>query len=186
MQALVKASQNWPAQVIAVISNRPQAPGLQWAKDQGIATKAIDHTSFEKREQFDAALLNAVREFKPDWVLLAGFMRVLAEDFVAQFAGRLINIHPSLLPAFPGLKTHERALASGVSLHGATVHQVTSQLDHGPVLTQGATKVLPSDSPQSLARRVQAIEHLIYVDAVKRLLTHHPLTHPQLAWKLYS
>lgn len=176
MAAIVRAAQNgqWAqrlnARVAAVLSNRVDAEGLRWAKDQGVATGVIDHKAFESREAFDAALMAEIDQFSPDLVVLAGFMRILTPGFVAHYAGRLINIHPSLLPAFPGLNTHQRALDAGCQFAGATVHQVTAELDHGGILAQAVVPILPGDTAQSLGARVLTQEHLIYPRAVAKLL----------------
>ncbi len=176
MAALVRAAEreDWAgrldARIAAVISNRPGARGLQTARDAGIATAVVDHQAFDGREAFDAALMAEIDRHAPSLVLLAGFMRILTPGFVAHYAGRLINIHPSLLPAFPGLHTHQRALDEGCKLAGATVHQVTAELDHGQILAQAAVPVLPGDSADSLAARVLSQEHLIYPRAVADLL----------------
>ena len=165
MEALVRACPAG-AQVRAVISNRADAAGLDFARAQGIATDVVAHRDFPSREAFDAALAQAIDRFAPDWVVLAGFMRVLTEGFVAHYAGRLLNIHPSLLPAFPGLDTHARALAAGVCLHGATVHFVTPELDGGPPIMQAAVPVLPDDDEDALAARVLVQEHRLYPQAL--------------------
>ena len=180
MAALVRAAQqeDWAsrygAAIAAVISNRSDAAGLRWAQEQGIATQTIAHKDFPDRTQFDAALAQAVASYaggaKPPLVLLAGFMRILTPGFVQAHAGRLINVHPSLLPAFTGLHTHERAIAAGCKFAGATVHRVTEVLDEGAILEQSVVPVLPDDDAQSLAARVLATEHLIYPRAVRRLL----------------
>lgn len=176
MAALVEASRQgrwgprFGAAVAAVISNRPDAAGLEWAREQGIATAVVDHRQHADREAFDAALMQAIDAHRPALVLLAGFMRILTPGFVRHYEGRLINIHPSLLPAFPGLKTHERAIESGCRFAGATVHRVTSELDHGEYLEQAVVPVLPGDTPGTLAARVLSQEHLIYPRAVERLL----------------
>jgi phosphoribosylglycinamide formyltransferase-1 len=151
----------------AVISNRPEAQGLEKAAAQGIATRVIDHRQFASREAFDIALASLIDEYSPDLVVLAGFMRILSDDFVRHFAGRLINIHPSLLPSFPGLHTHRRALEEGVKVHGCTVHFVTPALDHGPIIVQAVVPVLDDDDEVSLAARVLAQEHQIYPLAVR-------------------
>jgi phosphoribosylglycinamide formyltransferase 1 len=176
MEALVNAAAagDWAgrynARIAAVISNRPQAAGLAFAAQHGIASVAVDHKTFAVRAEFDAALAAEIQRFSPTLVLLAGFMRIMSPEFVAQFEGRLLNIHPSLLPAFPGIRTHEQALAAGVKLHGATVHRVTAELDCGPILAQAAVPVLPGDDAASLAARVLSQEHLIYPRAVQSLL----------------
>jgi phosphoribosylglycinamide formyltransferase 1 len=173
MEAIVDACQKegWPARVVAVISNRPDAAGLALAQSFGIATRVIDHTAYTARAAFDHELARTIDATGAHWVVLAGFMRILSEDFVKHFEGRIINIHPSLLPAFPGLATHRRAIEAGVAVHGATVHFVTSELDHGPIVGQGIVNVLQSDSEQSLAARVQAIEHRLYPEALARLVS---------------
>jgi phosphoribosylglycinamide formyltransferase 1 len=158
------------ARVAAVISNKADAKGLQFAASQGIATRVLDHKAFASREDFDAALAACIDEFQPSLVVLAGFMRILMPGFVNHFAGRLINIHPSLLPAFPGLHTHERAIAAGCKFAGATVHEVTAELDHGPILAQAVVPVLLGDDADSLAARVLTQEHVIYSQAVKQYL----------------
>ena len=176
MAAIVRAArqQRWAerldARVAAVISNRPDAPGLRFAADAGIATLVVDHKGFAGREPFEAALTQAIDPYQPALVVLAGFMRILTPAFVAHYAGRLINIHPSLLPAFTGLHTHQRALDEGCKLAGATVHRVTAELDHGDILAQAAVPVLPGDTAETLAARVLTQEHLIYPRAVAQLL----------------
>jgi phosphoribosylglycinamide formyltransferase 1 len=163
--------QQFGARVAAVISNRADAKGLAFAADEGIPTRVLDHKAFASRETFDAQLIQVIDEFAPTLVVLAGFMRILTPAFVQHFAGRLINIHPSLLPAFPGLHTHERAIAAGCKFAGATVHEVTAELDHGPILAQAAVPILEGDTADALAARVLTQEHLIYPAAVKiRLL----------------
>jgi len=164
MQAIVNAclSGDCSATIAAVISNKAQAEGLIWAASAGIATAVVPHRSFATREAFDQALAEEIDRYQPDYVLLAGFMRVLTSAFVQKFAGKLINIHPSLLPAFPGLHTHAQAIATGVQAHGCTVHFVTPVLDHGPVIAQGVVPVLSDDTPESLAARVLQVEHVIY------------------------
>ena len=176
MAAIVRAAQrgNWrkahDAQVAAVISNRPDARGLAFAREQGIAAELVDHKQFESREAFDAQLAAAIDRHSPALVVLAGFMRILTPGFVERYAGRLINIHPSLLPAFPGLHTHQRAIEAGCRFAGATVHQVTHELDYGPILDQAVVPVLPGDTPESLAARVLTQEHIIYPRAIAALL----------------
>jgi phosphoribosylglycinamide formyltransferase-1 len=164
----------WGARVAAVISNKVDAKGLAWAREHGIHTEALDHKQFASREAFDAALTQYIDRFgspdQPVLVLLAGFMRILTPGFVSHYAGRLVNIHPSLLPAFSGLNTHQRALDAGCKFAGATVHQVTAELDHGPILAQAVVPVLPGDTADTLAARVLTQEHLIYPQAVARLL----------------
>jgi phosphoribosylglycinamide formyltransferase-1 len=169
MQALVDAG----LPVSAVISNRADAKGLDFARERGIATALVEHRSFANREAFEEALARAVDRFSPRLVALAGFMRVLAPGFVERYRERLFNIHPSLLPAFPGLHTHERALQAGVKLHGCTVHYVTAELDAGPIVIQAAVPVRPGDSPEALAARVLRQEHLIYPRAVRWFLDGH-------------
>ncbi len=159
MQAIVDACQTGrcSAEVVAVLASRTQASGVAWAAGQGIATGVVPHTDFASREDFDEALAQKIDAYAPDYILLAGFMRVLTPAFVARYAGRLINIHPSLLPAFPGLHTHAQALAKGVQSHGCTVHFVTPVLDHGPIIAQGVVPVLAGDTPESLAARVLTV-----------------------------
>jgi len=168
MQAVVDVAkeQEWPARIVAVISNRPDAPGLEFAKARGIATAVVESKQFATREAFDRALQEEIDCYRPDLVVLAGFMRILTPGFVAHFAGCLLNIHPSLLPSFPGLATHRQALAAGVKLHGATVHFVTADLDHGPIVAQTAVPVLDTDTEESLARRVLTQEHILYPRAI--------------------
>jgi phosphoribosylglycinamide formyltransferase-1 len=172
MQAIATAlaAERWPARIAAVISHRPHASGLAWAHEQGLNTVVIDHTGFASREAFDAALAAEIDRYDPDLVVLAGFMRILTEGFVRHFEGRLMNIHPSLLPAFAGLHTHQRALEAGCKVAGATVHFVTPTLDHGPVVIQAAVPVLPQDDEAQLAARVLACEHVIYPRAVRWFL----------------
>ena len=160
----VKAS---PANIRAVISNRADAYGLQRAKDAGIDTRVLDHKAFEGREAFDAALIEVIDEFKPQLVVLAGFMRILSAEFVRHYQGRLLNIHPSLLPKYKGLHTHQRALEAGDGEHGCSVHFVTEELDGGPLVVQAVIPVESDDSPHSLAQRVHAQEHRIYPLAVR-------------------
>jgi len=169
MQAIVQqcAERRWPAKVVAVISNRPDAKGLAYARERGIETAVVDHKAYGTREAFDAALAAVVDACEPDLVVLAGFMRILGTAFVQRYEGRLLNIHPSLLPAFPGLYTHRRALDAGCKLVGATVHFVTPELDHGPIVLQSAVPVLPGDDEDALASRVLATEHVIYPLAVR-------------------
>lgn len=164
------ASEQWSAQIAAVISNRPDAAGLEIARDAGIPTAVVNHRDYLDRMQFDAALAAAIDQYQPDLVVLAGFMRILTENFVNHFAGRLVNIHPSLLPSFTGLDTHQRAIDAGVKFHGATVHFVTSELDHGPIITQAVVPVHENDDAETLAARVLVQEHQIYPRAVRDLL----------------
>lgn len=170
MQAIVEAheaGQLAGGQIAAVVSNRPQAAGLAWAAARGIATAVVDHTTFADRETFDAALADTLDRFSPDLVVLAGFMRILTAGFTQRFAGRMMNIHPSLLPAFTGLHTHERAIAAGCKLAGATVHFVTAELDHGPIIAQGCVPILTGDTANTVAARVLKIEHQLYPQAVR-------------------
>ena len=169
MQAIVErcVAQGWPAKVVAVLSNRPDAAGLTWAAGQGIATVVVDHNAFALREDFDRALAEVIDAQAPDLLLLAGFMRVLGADFVRRYEGRFLNIHPSLLPSFPGLHTHRRALEAGTKAVGATVHFVTPQLDHGPIVMQSVVPVRAADDEHALAARVLATEHVIYPQAVR-------------------
>jgi len=169
MEALIAARDagHLPVEIAAVISNRLDAEGLETAARSGITTHYINHKAFAGREAFDARLAECIDEFAPDLVVLAGFMRILSDGFVRHYEGRLINIHPSLLPSFPGLHTHQRALEEGVRIHGCTVHFVTPALDHGPVIIQAAVPVLDGDDEASLAARVLRQEHLIYRQAVR-------------------
>jgi phosphoribosylglycinamide formyltransferase-1 len=176
MKAICRASERerWAlklnARVVAVISNRADAGGLEFANAQGLATRVVDHTAFRSREAFDAALLQEILPFEtaplPTLVVLAGFMRILAPGFVRHFEGRLLNIHPSILPAFPGLNTHQRALEEGCKVTGATVHTVTTELDRGSILAQAVVPILPLDTAQTLAARVLTQEHRIYPQAI--------------------
>ena len=176
MAAIVQAAhhQGWAqrlgVQIAAVISNKPGAAGLDWLRSQSaysaIQTDVLEHTQFDSREAFDQGLMQRIDAHAPDLVVLAGFMRILTPGFVAHYAGRLINIHPSLLPAFTGLNTHQRAIDAGCKFAGATVHQVTSELDHGQILAQAVVPVLPGDTADDLAARVLTQEHLIYPAAV--------------------
>jgi len=176
MAAIVKTAERerwqdkFDARVAAVISNKADAQGLVFARDHGISTEVLDHKGFTSREAFDAALMAAIDRFEPALVVLAGFMRILTPAFVNHYEGRLLNIHPSLLPAFPGLHTHQRAIDAGCKFAGATVHQVTAELDHGPILAQAVVPVLPGDDEHTLAARVLTQEHLIYPRAVVQLL----------------
>ncbi len=176
MAAIVRAAeqQRWAerlgARVAAVVSNRPGARGLDTAQAAGIATAVVDHKAHASRDTFDAALMQAIDAHQPALVVLAGFMRILTPGFVAHYEGRIVNSHPSLLPAFPGLHTHQRALDEGCKLAGATVHRVTAELDHGEILAQAAVPVLPDDTADTLAARVLTQEHLIYPRAVAGLL----------------
>ena len=169
MEALLDAVSRGelPVRVAAVVSNRPDAKGLETASSRGVATAIVDHKTFAGREAFDAALAGCIDSFAPDLVVLAGFMRILTEGFVRRYEGRLVNIHPSLLPAFPGLHTHQRALEEGVRIHGCTVHFVTPALDHGPVIVQAAVPVCDGDDEAALAARVLQQEHVVYPLAVR-------------------
>ena len=169
LQALIDSDdvKGSPATIRAVISNRADAYGLQRATDAGIDTRVLDHKAFEGREAFDAALIEVIDEFKPQLVVLAGFMRILSADFVRHYQGRLLNIHPSLLPKYKGLHTHQRALEAGDGEHGCSVHFVTEELDGGPLVVQAVIPVESDDSPHSLAQRVHAQEHRIYPLAVR-------------------
>ena len=168
MQALLQVG--LPAEISAVISNEPRAAGLEVARRLGVRTEVVDHRSFPDRSNFDLALGDAIARYDPHLIVLAGFMRVLTEAFVARFAGHLINIHPSLLPAFPGTHTHRRALAKGVRIHGCTVHFVTPSLDRGPIVVQSAVPVLSDDTEQTLAARVLQEEHRVLPEAVRWFL----------------
>ena len=176
MAAIVNASlkgrwrERWGAQVAAVIANKADAGGLAFAREHRIATASLDHKAYASREDFDAALMTEIDRHAPALVVLAGFMRILTPGFVAHYEGRLINIHPSLLPAFTGLHTHQRALDAGCRFAGCTVHRVTAELDHGEYLDQAVVPILPGDTAQSLAARVLTQEHLIYPRVVQRLL----------------
>ena len=176
MAAIVDAAEQgrWAerlnARVAAVVSNRADAQGLRVAQAHGLATGVLDHKAFESREAFDAALMAEIDRFSPDLVVLAGFMRILTPGFVAHYEGRLLNIHPSLLPAFPGLDTHQRAIDAGCQFAGATVHQVTPQLDHGGILAQAVVPIMPGDTADVLAARVLTQEHLIYPHAIADFL----------------
>lgn len=172
MEAIVRAcrAERWDAEVVAVLANRPDAAGLAWAAAEGIATQAIDHKAFADRAEFDAALADAIHAHAPDAIAQAGFMRILGPAFVQRYAGRMLNIHPSLLPLFPGLHTHRRALQAGCKLHGATVHFVTADLDAGPIVAQAAVPVRAGDTEDSLAARVLAQEHKLYPLALRWLL----------------
>lgn len=180
MAAIVQAAQqqDWQRQfgatVAAVICNRPGAAGLQMAQSLGVATQVLDHRPFDSREAFDAALMQLIDGHQPALVVLAGFMRILTPGFVSHYAGRLVNIHPSLLPAFTGLNTHQRAIDAGCVEAGCTVHQVTAELDHGPTLAQAAVPVLPGDTAETLAARVLVQEHRLYPQALRDWLQAQP------------
>jgi phosphoribosylglycinamide formyltransferase-1 len=169
MEAVVRAcaAEAWDARIAAVVSNRADAGGLEFARRHGIATAVVEHSGFDTREAFDAALGRVVDGYTPDLVVLAGFMRILGAGFVARYDGRLLNIHPSLLPAFTGLHTHRRAIEAGCKAAGATVHFVTAALDHGPIVAQAVVPVLAHDTPDTLAARVLAREHVLYPMAVR-------------------
>ncbi len=163
--------EGWDAEVVAVLSNRSDAEGLAYPRELGIAAEIVDHTSFVDRDAFDRALAQAIDRHRADVVLMAGFMRIVGSDFVRRYAGRMLNIHPSLLPSFPGLRTHRRALDTGCTLAGATVHFVSAVLDHGPIVIQAAVPVMAGDTEDSLAARVLEREHVIYPRAVRWLLS---------------
>ncbi|HYR24635.1 MAG TPA: phosphoribosylglycinamide formyltransferase [Aquabacterium sp.] len=194
MEAIVNACQRegWPARIAAVISNKASASGLQFAASHGIPTAVVDHKAFDSREAFDAELARVIDGYQPDVVVLAGFMRILTEGFVRHFEGRMLNIHPSLLPAFPGLHTHQRAIEAGCKLAGATVHFVTPELDHGPIVAQAAVPVLPNDTADTLSARVLPQEHVTYPLAVRWLVegqlqvvngvVHHAQGAAQVRW----
>lgn len=155
------------AEVVGVVSNRPDAYALERARAAGVATQVVDHTAFPDRESYDTVLAEAVAAFQPDLVVLAGYMRIMTPGFVARFHGHMINVHPSLLPAFPGLHTHRKAMEAGCRIHGTTVHFVTEDLDAGPIIAQAATGITPEDTPETLARRVQSLEHRVLPQAVR-------------------
>jgi len=169
MEALVHAArkEQWPARIAAVISNKADAGGLAFAKQNGIPTAVVSNKEYASREAFDLALQEVVDSFAPDLVVLAGFMRILTPGFVEHYAGRMLNIHPSLLPLFPGLHTHQQALDAGVTRHGATVHFVTAELDHGPSVAQAEIEIVPGDTPDILAARLLVQEHQLYPRAVR-------------------
>lgn len=179
MAAIVKTAQqeNWQqrygARVAAVISNKADAKGLVFAKEHGIATEVLDHKQFDSREAFDAQLAEVIDRYEPALVVLAGFMRILTPGFVQHYAGRMVNIHPSLLPAFTGLHTHQRAIEAGCKFAGCTVHEVTAELDVGPILDQAVVPVLPDDTADTLAARVLTQEHIIYARAIAAWLNKH-------------
>jgi len=168
MEAIMRAG--LPVEIAAVISNRPDAAGLKFSAQAGVFSHSVDDRGYPAREPFDAALADAIDRHSPDFVALAGFMRVLGADFVRRYSGRMVNIHPSLLPAFPGLHTHRRALQEGVKLHGCTAHFVTPQTDHGPIIVQAAVPVRTGDTEAALAARVLRQEHRIYPLAVRWLV----------------
>jgi phosphoribosylglycinamide formyltransferase-1 len=169
MEAIIRAAQNeeWPARIVAVISSRTDAPGLAFATRQGIPAITIASGDYPTREEFDAELQRTIDGYSPDLLVFAGFMRILTTGFVSHYAGRMLNIHPSLLPSFIGLSTHRQALTAGVKIHGATVHFVTAELDHGPIIAQVAVPVLPDDTERTLAARVLEQEHIIYPRAIR-------------------
>jgi len=171
MQTIVHtiAQESLSAQVCAVISNRADAAGLEWARTQGIETRALPHTDYATRQDFDQALAESIDAYQPDYILLAGFMRVLTPTFVKHYEGRLLNIHPSLLPSFPGLHSHQQALTMGIQWHGCTVHFVTAQLDHGPIVAQGVVPIIHGDTPEDLAARLLSVEHKVYAQVVQWL-----------------
>jgi phosphoribosylglycinamide formyltransferase-1 len=185
MQAIVDAAheQQWPARIAAVISNRADAAGLQFAAEKGIATAVVANKDYATRAQFDVALQAIIDDYSPDLVVLAGFMRILTNDFVMHYAGRMLNIHPSLLPDFPGLDTHRQALLSGAKVHGVTVHFVTPVLDHGPIVEQAQVPVLEHDTEETLSARVLVQEHCLYPRVIrnfiegKLLLQHDQVVH---------
>lgn len=172
MEAIIRAAQaeRWSARIAAVISNRADAKGLLFAAEQGIETAVVPSKEYVSREAYDAALQAVIDQHEPDLVLLAGFMRILTASFVEHYSGRILNIHPSLLPSFKGLHTHQQALEAGVKIHGATVHFVTPELDHGPIVAQAVVPVLDDDTEETLAAKVLAQEHLIYPQSVLRFI----------------
>lgn len=171
MQSLVETikAENLPVDVSSIISNKKDAEGIKWAKENGLPTKIIANNDYASRDQFDLALLEHIQTLNPDYILLAGFMRVLGESFVHHFNGKIINIHPSLLPLFPGLNTHAKALASGVSVHGCSLHFVTPVLDDGPIIAQGIVPISADDTPDILAKRLLPVEHAIYCQVLRWL-----------------
>lgn len=172
MQSIVKMAQDHcDMEVVAVIANRADSAGLAWAEEQGIATELVAHRDFSERLAFDKALIECIDAYRPDWVILAGFMRILTDVFVAHYLSKLINIHPSLLPLFPGLNTHARALQAGCTVHGSTVHFVTPELDAGPTIAQTLVPVLASDDVDTLTERVVNMEHTLYPAVVKYLVS---------------
>ncbi|MCW5666628.1 MAG: phosphoribosylglycinamide formyltransferase [Piscinibacter sp.] len=172
MEAIVQAcaAERWNARVAAVVSNRPDAAGLAFARERGIATVVVEHTRFASRESFDAELMRAIDAHAPDVLALAGFMRILTPGFVEHYRGRMVNVHPSLLPAFTGLDTHRRAIEAGCKVAGATVHFVVNEVDHGPIIAQAVVPVLPGDTPETLSARVLAREHQLYPRALRWLV----------------
>ena len=192
MAAIVRAAEQerwaarFDARVAAVISNQADAAGLALARDRGIPTAVVSHKDFVSREDFDAALARAIDAHAPSLVVLAGFMRILTPGFVARYEGRLLNIHPSLLPAFPGLHTHRRAIEAGCKVAGLTVHQVTVDLDHGPILAQAVVPILSDDTPETLAARVLAQEHGVYPQAIASWLSETNLHNLAFPWRASS
>lgn len=172
MQAIVAAAndQKWPVRIAAVVSNRAEAEGLAFAARQGIPTVVVVSKNYPTRNEFDAALQAQIEQFSPDLIVLAGFMRILTPEFVAHYANRIVNIHPSLLPKFTGLHTHRNVLQAGDAEHGATVHVVTAELDHGPILGQTRIAVLPGDTEDSLAERVLVQEHILYPEVIRQIV----------------
>ncbi len=172
MQSIVETikKKQLAAEVVAVIANKADALGIQWAQEQGLVTEVLEHKAFASRQQFDDQLATVIQTYQPDYVLLAGFMRILSPSFVEQFDGKLINIHPSLLPLFPGLNTHQQALDAQLQWHGCTVHFVTAVLDHGPIIAQGIVPVQQEDDETSLAGRLLAIEHRVYNEVLQWLV----------------
>ncbi len=172
MEAIVQAcaAERWNARIAAVISNRPDAAGLAYARAHGITTAVVDHAHFDSREAFDAELMRVIDAHAPDVLALAGFMRILTPGFVAHYHGRMVNVHPSLLPAFAGLNTHRRAIEAGCKAAGATVHFVVNEVDHGPIIAQAVVPVLPGDTPETLSARVLAREHQLYPRALRWLV----------------
>ena len=172
MEAIVRAAQaeRWPAKIVSIISNRADAAGLSFAAENGIPTAVVANKDYPSREAFDTVLQATIDRFSPDLVVLAGFMRILTAPFVVHYAGRMLNIHPSLLPLFPGLATHRQALDAGVSEHGVTVHFVTAELDHGPAVMQASIPVLPGDTEDTLAERLLVQEHIIYPRAIRMFI----------------
>jgi phosphoribosylglycinamide formyltransferase-1 len=173
MRSIIEAAQQdeLDVEIAAVLSNRPGAPGLNFASEAGIDTAVVDHKAYDSRESFDLAMIETIDKYRPSFVILAGFMRILTEGFVEHYANRLINIHPSLLPKFKGLNTHQRALDAGESEHGASVHFVTAELDDGPVILQAKVPVLNDDDADTLAARVLEQEHQLYPAAIKKLVS---------------
>jgi phosphoribosylglycinamide formyltransferase 1 len=161
----------WPVDIVAVISNRPQAEGLALAQSYGVPVRVVDHQAFDDRAAFDGTLADEISSLAPDLIVLAGFMRILSREFCQAFAGRILNIHPSLLPAFRGMRTHEQALVAGVKVHGCTVHAVTPDLDHGPILAQAVVPVMVDDTVEQLANRVLEMEHRLYPMAIAAVIS---------------